>query len=175
VTIADRTWDRLPPEIHSRIMAATAHADERRIRQSGPAEGGLWTVDAITGDRFVHMTLGLRPDHSVSEETRSLLVSEILEISVDGDDDAGSSLTFVGPAGPESLRIPTPIGRALRRRREGALEEAVKGIGQGIAGRLKEVAGELLDLAALEEEGITQQRQGEARRAPAESKSDSGA
>ena len=45
---------------------------------------------------------------------------------------------------------------------EESLEEAVKGIATGIAGKAKEVAGELLEDPALEEEGVTQQQEGEA-------------
>jgi uncharacterized protein YjbJ (UPF0337 family) len=170
VTIADRTWDNLPPEIHSRIMAATAHADVRLIRQSDTpapdAPDGVWEVNSLAGDRFVHMVLGLRPDGSVSEETRTFLLPEILEISFDTD---GATVEVDGPSGPESVRIPEPIGRELNLRRQGGFEGTVKGIGQGIAGRLKELAGELLDLADLEDEGIAQQLEGKARRAQSES------
>lgn len=165
MTIADRTWDNLPPEIHSRIMAATAHADERLIRRSDGSPGTperVWEVDALAGDRFVHMVLGLRADGSVFEETRTFLIAEILEISFDDD---GSTVEVMGRSGPESTRIPEPIGRVLSRRLEGGLEGSVKGIGQGIAGRCKELAGEFLDLAGLEEEGIAQQLEGNARRA----------
>ena len=50
-------------------------------------------------------------------------------------------------------------------RDEGDFERAVKGVGQGIAGRLKELAGEFFDDPDLEEAGIAQQLEGEARRA----------
>jgi len=165
VTIADRTWDDLPPEIHSRIMAATAHADDRLIRRSDCSAPGMpdrvWEVDALTGDRVVHMVLGLRTDGSVAEATRTFLISEIREISLDDD---GCTLEVVGPSGPESMRIPEPIGRVVRRRCEGGFEGSVKGIGQGIAGRLKELAGELFDDPGLEEAGIAQQLEGKTRR-----------
>ena len=89
VTIADRTWDTLPPEIHSRIMAATAHASERVIRQCDPPESDplerSWEVSALAGDRFVHMFLGLRADGSVSEATATFLVADLLDISFDAD------------------------------------------------------------------------------------------
>jgi len=117
VTIADRTWDNLPPEIHSRIMAATAHADDRLIRCSvgpdGPEPGSpepVWEVDAVANDRFVHMVLALRADGSVLEATRTFLLSEILEISLDDD---GATVEVMGPSGPESIRIPGSIGRVL--------------------------------------------------------------
>jgi hypothetical protein len=114
VTIADRTWDNLPPEIYSRIMAATAHADDRLIRFSDGSASGLservWEVDALANDRFVHMVLELRADGSVSEATRTFLMSEILEISFDDD---GSTIEVLGRSGPESMRIPRSIGRVL--------------------------------------------------------------
>jgi uncharacterized protein YjbJ (UPF0337 family) len=156
--MADRTWDNLPPEIHSRVMAATAHADVRLIRHVD----GVWEVNSVAGDRFVHMLLGLRADGSVSEETRTFLVMDIREITFDAD---GCTLEVDGPPGLQSMLVPEPIGRELSHRREGGLEAAVKGIGQGVAGRLKELAGELLDLAELEESGIAQQLEGKARRA----------
>jgi uncharacterized protein YjbJ (UPF0337 family) len=42
-----------------------------------------------------------------------------------------------------------------------SLEDAVKGIASGIAGKMKEVAGELMEDPELEEEGIAQQEQAE--------------
>jgi uncharacterized protein YjbJ (UPF0337 family) len=44
-------------------------------------------------------------------------------------------------------------------------EAAVKGIAQGIAGKFKEMAGELIEDEDLEHEGIVQQLQGKIRRA----------
>ncbi len=49
---------------------------------------------------------------------------------------------------------------------EESLEDAVKGIATGVAGKAKEVAGELLDDPELKDEGLAQQEEGEARRAP---------
>ena len=48
---------------------------------------------------------------------------------------------------------------------EETLEDAVKGIANGIVGKAKEVAGELMEDPDLEEQGIEQQEQGEAQRA----------
>lgn len=48
---------------------------------------------------------------------------------------------------------------------EPGLEAAVKGIGQHIAGRVKEMAGELLGDDILEEEGVVQRLDGDLRRA----------
>jgi uncharacterized protein YjbJ (UPF0337 family) len=166
VTIADRTWDNLPAEIHSRVMAATAQASTRQIEHFDSADPampqGIWTVDAVTGDRFVHQVLGIRQDGSVFEETRTFLTADIREISLD---DEGATLAVEGPSGPEELRIPEGIGRALNRHNEDDFERAVKGIGQGIAGRFKEMAGELLDDPDLEQAGIAQQLEGKIRRA----------
>jgi len=116
VTIADRTWDHLPPEILSRIMAATAHASERVIRQcdvpeSDPLEGS-WEVSALTGDRFIHMFLGLRGDGSVSEATATYFVADLLDISFDAD----GALIEV-PGRPEEIRVSDAVGRALERQR----------------------------------------------------------
>jgi hypothetical protein len=116
VTIADRTWDHLPPEIHARIMAATAHASERMIQRSdlpdSDAPQGTWEVSALTGDRFVHMVLGLRGDGSVSEATGSFLVAELLEISFDAE---GALIDVPGPS--ETIRVSDAVGRALERHR----------------------------------------------------------
>lgn len=51
---------------------------------------------------------------------------------------------------------------------ESGLEASVKGIGQGIAGKFKEILGEFIDDPNLEEEGIAQQVDGRVRRAKAE-------
>ena len=116
MTIADRTWDDLPPEIHARIMAATAHAGIRSIEKLSGAEPesgqGIWEINAIAGDRFVHMTLGLRGDGSVSEDTHTFLTSEILEVSSSSD---RVTVEVQGPTGRRSLSIPASVGRALDR------------------------------------------------------------
>jgi len=51
---------------------------------------------------------------------------------------------------------------------ESGLEASVKGVGQGIAGKLKEMVGELIDDPDLEQEGIVQQLDGQIRRAEAD-------
>jgi uncharacterized protein YjbJ (UPF0337 family) len=51
---------------------------------------------------------------------------------------------------------------------EAGLEASVKGIGQGIAGKFKEMLGEFIEDPNLEEEGIVQQLDGQIRRAAAE-------
>jgi hypothetical protein len=133
--MADRTWDDLPAEIHARVMAATAHATVRRIqhldRSDADLPQGIWTVDAVSGDRFVHQVLGLRSDGSVYEQTRTFLTAEILEISLDPD---GATLVIEGPSGRELIRIPESISRTLNQRNEGDLERAAKDVAQGIPG-----------------------------------------
>jgi uncharacterized protein YjbJ (UPF0337 family) len=52
---------------------------------------------------------------------------------------------------------------------ESGLEASVKGIGQGIAGKFKEMLGEFIDDPNLEQEGIVQQLDGRIRRAESES------
>jgi hypothetical protein len=100
-------------------MAATAHAQIRRIEHSDASDAdlpqGVWTVDALAGDRFVHQVLGLRADRSVFEETRTCLTTEILEVSFDP---GGATVVVPGASGPEAMRVPDPIGRDLERRKE---------------------------------------------------------
>src|SRR5687768_2147939 len=117
MSMADRTWDDLPSEIHARIMAATAHASIRVIHHRPGVDpqcpGGLWDVDAVAGDRFVHMTLGLREDGSVSEETQTFLTTEIDDVSLSSDGD--TAVAVRGPAGRQSIVIPAAIGQVLDR------------------------------------------------------------
>jgi hypothetical protein len=117
MTIADRTWDDLPSDIHARIMAATAHAAirviEKRAESDPECPDGRWDVNAVAGDRFVHMTLGLREDGSVAEETRTCLTSEILAVSFIPD--GAATVTVPGQATPEVLSIPASVARALGR------------------------------------------------------------
>jgi hypothetical protein len=126
MTIADRTWDSLPAEIHARVMAATAQAGTRQIEHMDTADPamprGIWTVHALIGDRFVHQILGLRQDGSVYEETRTFLSADIREISLDGD---GATLAVDGPSGREEFRIPQGIGRAINRHTEDGFESGI--------------------------------------------------
>lgn len=167
MTIVDRTWDELPSDIHARIMAATAHAAvrviQKRVGSDPECPNGLWEVNALAGDRFVHMTLGVREDGSVYEETLTFLTSEILDVSFVPD--GAATVAVQGPAGRETMSIPVSVGRALDRSHEAGLERSVKDVGRGLAGRIKQVAGELLEDPALEEEGKDQQLEAEARRA----------
>lgn len=166
MTIADRTWDDLPPEIHARIMAATAHASVRSIEKLAdpePGSGqGIWEVNAVAGDRFVHMTLGLRGDGSVSEDTHTFLTSEILEVACDSD---RATVEVQGPGGRRSISIPASVGRAVDQRNESGLERSAKDLGRSIGGRIKQLAGEFLDDPVMEKAGRDQQVEADARRA----------
>lgn len=119
MSIADRTWDTLPPEILSRIMAATAHADVRLIRGAGAAHREVaeeeWEVNSLANDRFVHMALGVRSDGSVAEATETFLINEVVHVSFDAD---GATVELGGGSGHGSLRIPEEFGREISRRRE---------------------------------------------------------
>ena len=157
--------DDLPPEIHSRVMAATAHASVRSITHGEASDPelphGQWTVHALAGDRLVEMVVALRADGSVFEETRTFLIDQILKVFDDAD---GATVELQGPSGPESMRVPEEIRRVLPQPDEEGLERAVKGVGQVMAGRLKELAGELLDDPELKDAGTAQRLEGEARR-----------
>ena len=48
---------------------------------------------------------------------------------------------------------------------EEPLEASVKGIAQGVVGKMKQVAGELLEDEQLERDGLAEQRESEIRRA----------
>jgi hypothetical protein len=93
-------------------MAATSHAQVRQIERHDDATlpEGLWTVDAVAGDRFVHQVLALRSDGSVAEETRTFLTTEVLKVSFDAE---GAAVSVSGPSGPDTIRVPDVVGRAL--------------------------------------------------------------
>jgi NADPH:quinone reductase len=102
----------LPPQLRSRIMAATAHAQHRCITpvsRRHAAEG--YEVHAIAGDRFVHMVLALRPDGSVHEATETLLRNEIRRVEIQGDQ---GTIYVEHPARRGSIAVPLPIAAALR-------------------------------------------------------------
>ena len=83
---------------------ARQHPPDRARRHCGSGHArGIWTVDALTGDRFVHQVLGLRQDGSVFEETRTFLTADIREISLDAD---GATLAVDGPFRPRGVPHP---------------------------------------------------------------------
>ena len=98
MAIAD---DNLPPEISSRVRAATAHASVRSVTHDDAPDPelphGRWNVVALAGDRLVEMVLALRADGSVFEETRTFLVDQIVNVSQDAD---GVTIELRGPSGP---------------------------------------------------------------------------
>lgn len=100
-------------------MAATAHAGARVIEKRAESEPecphGLWDVNAVAGDRFVRMTLGVREDGSVSDETRSFLISEILDVTFIPDG-AANIVTVHGPAAREGPYRRPSAGRSTDHR-----------------------------------------------------------
>jgi HAD superfamily hydrolase (TIGR01549 family) len=99
--------DEIPGELRSRIEAATAHAQVRTIRQSGPQ---AFEVHALAGDRIVHMRLRLRPAGSVVEMTETFLRDQIVDV---GRSDARTIIEVRTAAGHRSLTVPAELGEAL--------------------------------------------------------------
>jgi hypothetical protein len=97
--------EQLPPELRSRVLAATAHAGHRFI--TGPGPQNEYEVHAFTGDRFVHMLLSMRPDGSVDETTETLLRHQIVGVEVE----QGHGRIEVEEAS-ERRSIPVPVGLA---------------------------------------------------------------
>ncbi len=94
----------LPPELRSRVMAATGNADIRVIERREPvepqAEGG-YEVFAVAGDRFIHMVLRLRVDGSGDEVTETMLPENIRGVDIEVERAAvrdGSGRSFSVPA-----------------------------------------------------------------------------
>ena len=105
--------EELPPELRSRVMAATAHAQHRWVEQRADEQGlgGGYEVYAIAGDRFVHMALALRPDGSVAEETETVLRRQIVEIAIDDDE---ATVEVHEESGPRRISVPLEFVPALR-------------------------------------------------------------
>lgn len=78
----DVDLDELPPELRSRVAAATAHARHRRISRVAAAadQPASYLVEAVAGDRVTTMDLALRPDGSVAETTRSIETADVVEV-----------------------------------------------------------------------------------------------
>jgi hypothetical protein len=112
--VAPVELETLHPELRSRVMAATAHADIRVIRQRHTAEGDdsgdECTVHAVAGDRLVCMRLGLRADGSVAETTETFLTSEVVAVHVEGDE---ATIDVEPISGRQSLAVPAEVARAL--------------------------------------------------------------
>lgn len=66
----------LDERLRSRVLAATAHAIARTIRHTE----GRYVIDARSGDRFVHMSLSLRPDGTIAETTDTFLTSAVCQV-----------------------------------------------------------------------------------------------
>jgi hypothetical protein len=71
---------QLPEELRSRVHAATAHAEHRRIQLVPDVELPLYAVEAVSGDRLTLMQLSLDPDGSVAESTQTVTADEVVEL-----------------------------------------------------------------------------------------------
>lgn len=103
----------LPAELRSRVMAATAHAEHRLVLRSPGGEdppGEGYRIYALTGDRFVHMVLALRPDGSVEETTQTVLRNQILRMVLEDDH---ATIEVEDAAGRRSITIPIDTATAL--------------------------------------------------------------
>jgi hypothetical protein len=107
--------ETLHPELSSRILAATAHAQPRVIhRREGAAEAGIdeYEVHALAGDRLVQMVLSLRPDGSVAEATETfLLEDEIVDLVIEADH---ATIEVEGPSGRQAIAVPLELAQALK-------------------------------------------------------------
>jgi hypothetical protein len=109
----------LHPELSSRVLAATAHADHRTIRRRDSlAEHGTdeYDVYALCGDRFVWMVLSLRPDGSVAEATHTFVDHEITDVAVHGEH---GMVDVDSPSGPHRIAVPLDVAEALMAKRRG--------------------------------------------------------
>jgi hypothetical protein len=104
----------LPPELRSRVMAATAHAQHRFVARAGREDHDAieprYEVHAVAGDRYVHMLLALRPDASVEEATETFLRDRILLVEREGDH---ATIEVDDAAGRRSITIPLATATAL--------------------------------------------------------------
>jgi hypothetical protein len=100
--------EELHPELRSRVLAATAHAEHRLI--TGPSAEGEYEVHALIGDRFVHMLLSMHPSGSVNETTETLLRRQILHVAVAGDK---GRLEVEDADGRLTIMVPSELARAL--------------------------------------------------------------
>jgi hypothetical protein len=106
--------ETLHPELSSRILAATAHAQplviHRRERASEP-EIEEYEVNALAGDRVVQMVLWLRPDGSVAETTQTYLEDEIVDLVVEADH---ATIEVEAPSGRQAVTVPVELAEALQ-------------------------------------------------------------
>lgn len=103
----------LPLELRARVLAATAGTRLRSVREREPTESGApveYDVDAVCGDRLVHMRLWMRPDGSVGEETETCLTADVSHITYEGDHAIVSALMG---GEPRHLVVGLAVARAL--------------------------------------------------------------
>jgi len=97
----------LDDRLRDRVLAATAGAQHRLIRT---ARNGF-TVDALTGDRVVHMMLELRSDGSVAEATESFRRTDVNVVRPGPD--GKSVVEFSDGAKQSSVPMATGVAERL--------------------------------------------------------------
>jgi hypothetical protein len=103
--------EELPPELRSRVVAATSHAEHRFI--SGRGAMDEYEVHALIGDRFVHMLLSMRPGGSVEETTETLLRNQIVGVGIEHGQ---GSIEVEDASGRRSIPVPVGLAQALTAR-----------------------------------------------------------
>ena len=103
--------EALPDEIRSRVMAATANANHRRVHELHEPDGSrtIYAIEAVSGDRLTLMRLSLRPDGSVEEDTDSVTARDIVELDADA-----AELTLRGPGGTHVVHVAPDTVEAVR-------------------------------------------------------------
>jgi|SRR5581483_7481404 len=101
--------DALHPALHSRVMAATAHAPIRIVERRRGDTGEEYEVFAVADDQFVHMSLALHPDGSVAETTHTALRAQ-MEVVAAGADHATIRIP------DDVIAVPLEIASAIRER-----------------------------------------------------------
>jgi hypothetical protein len=104
----DAGLGQLHPELRSRVLAATAHAQLRLV--SGPAGADEYEVHALTDDRVVHMLLSIDPSGSVNEATETFVRGEIVAAAVTAD---GGRIEVQDAGGRRTIPVPVELAQAL--------------------------------------------------------------
>jgi anti-sigma regulatory factor (Ser/Thr protein kinase) len=104
------TIDDLPTELQARVRAAASNPSRQVIQRRRAPDGGgdQYEISAITGDRFVHMIMSLRPDGSVAEATEAFRRDEIHRVVTLGADRAAVEVEH----GPERRWTTVPVDMA---------------------------------------------------------------
>ena len=106
-------------ELRARVLAATAHADYRRIGCRPTADApDEYEVHALAGDRLIHMVLSLRHDGSVAEHTETFLPDQVFEVTTLPT--GRLAVEVSSGTGRRWLSIPDDLADRLRPRSAGA-------------------------------------------------------